>query len=74
MGIASIAIWSKKKIVVAIATGVWMANVVSQIQGKALPPFCQKFRDLVPTCHDTSRRAVNIRPDLYLVPSGLILP
>ena len=33
-----IAIWNKKMIVVAFATGVWVVNVAFLIQGNSLPP------------------------------------
>ena len=39
MGTASLAIWNMKKIIIAIATGAWVADVVFQIQSKPLPSF-----------------------------------
>jgi hypothetical protein len=33
-----IAIWDRKKIIVAFATGVWGVNIAFLIQGKSLPP------------------------------------
>jgi hypothetical protein len=33
-----IAIWGRKKIIVAFATGVWAINIAFLIQGKPLPP------------------------------------
>ena len=37
MGTASLAIWDKKKIIIAIAGGAWGINLIFQIQGKLLP-------------------------------------
>jgi hypothetical protein len=37
MGTASVAIWNKKKIIIAIAGDAWAINVIFQIQGKLLP-------------------------------------
>jgi hypothetical protein len=34
MGTASLAIWNKKKIIVAIAAGAWGINIIFQIQCK----------------------------------------
>ena len=36
-GPTSLAIWDKKKIIIAIAGGAWGINVIFQIQGKLLP-------------------------------------
>jgi hypothetical protein len=33
-----IAIWDRKKIIVALATGVWGITIAFIIQGKSLPP------------------------------------
>ena len=36
-GTASLAIWNKKKIIIAIAVGAWVINVIFEIQCKLLP-------------------------------------
>jgi len=38
MDAVRIAIWDRKKIIVAFATGVWGVNIAFLIQGKFLPP------------------------------------
>jgi hypothetical protein len=47
----SLAIWDKKKIIVAIATGVWGINVIFLIQGNLCAPVKVEKADL--TCHGT---------------------
>ena len=37
---ASIAIWNRKKLVIAIAAGVWVINLGFQIQSKIFHPLC----------------------------------
>jgi hypothetical protein len=41
---ASIAIWDKNKVVVAMALGVWGTNVVVLTQGTSLPLLCSAGR------------------------------
>ena len=42
-GTASLAIWDRKKIIMAIAGGAWAINVIFQIQGKLLSAEGHKF-------------------------------
>jgi hypothetical protein len=57
MGIVSLAIWNKKKIIIAIAGGAWGINVIFQIQGKLLPSAEGQKSSLIFTFHFTSHRA-----------------
>ena len=58
MGVTSLAFWNKNKVIIAIAAGAWVINVVFEIQCKFLPSAeVQKPPLIIIKIHLTSHRA-----------------
>ena len=67
-----IAIWDRKKIIVAFATGVWGVNIAFLIQGKSLPPYIGVIKILLKCGVVSGVIRVNTHPHHLLKPTEFI--
>ena len=73
MGVIRIAIWDRKRIIVAFVTGVWGINIAFLIQGKSLPPSVGAFERALFKCGVVlGVLRVNIHPYYLFEPTEFI--